>query len=150
MSKLTLKNFIKAITEKLEKLYPEKIVHIGEIPREADGNFYVRLLDSSQEKHLDRRRKRHLQFEVLYFCVDRDTLEYLDWAEVMYDNFEQLTVAVGSEGETRTVCLRNQKAYDNKNTAMYQFLFDADFYFVLKAEDESLMETLTQKERTRE
>ena len=150
--KLTLVNFIKAITAKLNELYPDRVVHIGEIPREADGNFYIRLVDSSQQKHLDRRRKRVLQFEVLYYCKERDTVKFLEWAEAMYENFERLTVAAGSggSGESRSIALKNQKAYENRNTMMYQFMFDAEFHFVLEAEEIPLMEELIHDERMKE
>ena len=142
---MTLNYFLQAIANKLKELYPNKTTYLGEIPRDADGNFYVRLIDSSQEKHLDRRRKRVLQFEVLYFCSDRDTESFLDWSEVMYDNFERLTVETG-EG-VRSIALKTQKAHDNNNTMMYQFLFDAEFYFVLKADELPTMETLEVAER---
>ena len=142
---MTLNYFLQAIANKLKELYPNKTTYLGEIPRDADGNFYVRLIDSSQEKHLDRRRKRTLQFEVLYFCSDRDTESFLDWSEVMYDNFERLTVETG-EG-VRSIALKNHKAHDNNNTMMYQFLFDAEFYFILKADELPTMETLEVAER---
>lgn len=141
---------MKAITAKLNELYPDKIVHIGEIPREADGNFYIRLVDSSQQKHLDRRRKRVLQFEVLYYCKERDMTKYLEWAETMHENFERLTVAMNDNGESRSIALINQKAYENRNTMMYQFMFDAEFYFVLEAEEIPLMDELIHDERMKE
>lgn len=147
---MTISNFLRAIGKKLKELYPDKITYYKEIPRDADGNFYARLVDSSQERHLDRRRKRILQFEVLYYCEEKDKMAFLDWAEVMYDNFEQLAVKVDDEGNVWNIDLKNQKAHENNNTMMYQFLFDAEFYFVMKPEEVPLMENLEHTERVRE
>ena len=143
---MTINKFLDAIAAKLRALYPDKVVYFDEIPAEADGNFYIRCFEHSQERGLDRRRKRTLQFEVNYFCMDRDNLVYNDWAETMYDNFEQLTV-VESEGKTRGIALTNLKAIKNKNTEMFQFLFDATFHFVLAPEDDELMGDLELIER---
>ena len=143
---MTINNFLDAIATKLRTLFPGKKAYLDEIPAEADGNFYIRCFEHSQEKGLDRRRKRTLQFEVNYFCKERDNLTYNDWAETMYDNFEQLTVKE-SEERTRGIALTNLKAIKNKNTDMFQFLFDATFHFVLAPEDDELMGDLELIER---
>jgi len=139
-------DFLRAIRQKLKALYPEKEVFTGEIPRQADGNFYLRLLESGQEKGLGRRRKRSLKFELLYYATERDTVAFQQWAERMYEAFERLTVE--GAGQVRSIALKNQKARDNENTAMFQFLFDAEFDLLFAAEPLPLMEGLELTERT--
>lgn len=143
---MTINNFLEAIAAKLKDLFPGKVVYLDEIPKKADGNFYIRCFENTQERGLDRRRKRTLQFEVNYFCGDRDVLIYNDWVETMYDNFEHITVAE-SDGKTRGIALTNLKAIKNTNTDMFQFLFDATFHFVLAPEEDVLMGDLELIER---
>lgn len=138
---MTLNNFVEAIAAKLTAIWPERKVYVGEIPQNADGQFYVGIIESEQEKHLDRRRKRTIQFEVLFFLKTKDNTDFNTWAESMYDNFETLTVKE-TDQKNRTIRLINQSAKPNKNARVYQFTFDADFFFVLTPEELPLMENL--------
>ena len=55
---MTLNNFIEAIAGKLTAVWPDRKVYVDEIPKDADGQFFVGIIESEQEKHLDRRWKR--------------------------------------------------------------------------------------------
>lgn len=55
------------------------------------------IIESGQEAHLDRRRKRSIQIEVLYFLKSKENMEFNAWAEEMYDQFETLTVKETTE-----------------------------------------------------
>ena len=127
---MTLNNFIEAIAGKLAGVWPDRKVYVDEIPKDADGQFFVGIIESGQEAHLDRRRKRSIQIEVLYFLKSKENMEFNAWAEEMYDQFETLTVKE-TDQKTRTIHLTNQRARPNKNARVYQFTFDADFFFVL-------------------
>lgn len=138
---MTLNNFLESIAMKLVGLWSDRHVFVNEIPKEADGNFFVRVIDTSQEKKLDRRRRRTVQFEVLYFLASKDNLEFNAWAETMFDEFESLSVHEKTEVvdgvETdvrRTIRLTNISARKDDDQRVFQFLFDTDFYFVITPE----------------
>jgi hypothetical protein len=145
---VTLNNFVEAIAAKLAALWPDRKVYIDEIPKDADGQLFVGIIESGQEKHLDRRRKRSIQFEVLYFLTSKENMGFNAWAEAMYDQFETLTVQE-TDHKTRTIRLTGQKAKQNKNACVYQFTFDADFFFVLAPPETPSMETLYQTEEVK-
>ena len=125
---MTLNKFLEAVAEKLVGLWPDRHVFVNEIPKDSDGNFFVGIIEATQEKKLDRRRRRHVQIEVLYFLASKDNLDFNEWSEKMLDEFESLTVAE-TESRSRLVRLTNVTA-----SRVYQFLFDADFYFVITPE----------------
>lgn len=138
---MTLNNFLESIAMKLVGLWSDRHVFVNEIPKEADGNFFVRVIDTSQEKKLDRRRRRTVQFEVLYFLASKDNLEFNAWAETMFDEFESLSVHEKTEvvngvekDVRRTIRLTNISARKDDDQRVFQFLFDADFYFVITPE----------------
>lgn len=142
---MTLNNFLEAVASKLGEIWPDRKVYVDEIPKDADGQFFVGIIESGQEKHLDRRRKRTVQFEVLYFLKTKDTMGFNAWAEEMYDNFEALVVKE-TDDKTRTIRLTGQKARPNGNARVFQFLFDADVFFVLAPPEIPFMEGLDQTE----
>lgn len=142
---MTLNNILEAVAAKLTAIWPDRKVHVDEIPRNADGQFFVGIIESGQEKHLDRRRKRSIQIEVLYFLKSKDTMAFMDWAEAMYDHFEDMTVEE-APGQTRTIHLTGQKARPDENARVFQFLFDADFFFNLAPPEIPFMEDLEHTE----
>lgn len=145
---MTLNNFVEAIAGKLAAVWPDRKVYVDEIPKDAEGQFFVGIIESEQEKRLDRRRKRTIQFEVLYFLKSKENMAFNDWAEEMYDQFETLTVKE-TEQKDRTVRLTGQKATPNSNARVFQFTFDADFFFVLTPAEIPYMETLDQSEEVK-
>lgn len=141
---MTLNHFTDAVAAKLAGLWPERAVYVDRISQDSDGNFFVGIIESSQQTHLDRRRQRTVQMEVLYFLQSDDTMDFQEWAEKMYDHFEKLEVQETSDSGTgekkRTVRLTNCKARRDDEARVYQFTFDADFHFVLAAEEIPTME----------
>ena len=83
---MTLNDFLEAIAKKLIARWPVRHVFVNRIPAEADGNFYVRVIETTQEQKLDRRRVRTTRFEVCYLQADRDNLSFNTWLEAMLDN----------------------------------------------------------------
>lgn len=142
---MTLNAFLEAVAAKLAEIWPDRKVYVDEIPKGSDGQFFVGIIESGQEKHLDRRRKRSIQIEVLYFLKSKDTMAFMDWAEAMYDHFEDLTVEE-APGQTRTIHLTGQKARLGENARVFQFLFDADFFFNLAPPEIPFMEDLEHTE----
>lgn len=130
---MTLNNFLEAVAGKLVGLWNDRHVYVNEIPKDSDGNFFVGIVEASQEKKLDRRRDRHVQIEVLYFLSSKDNLNFNSWAESMFDEFETLSV-METEEKSRVVRLTNITARKDEDSRVFQFLFDADFYFVIVPE----------------
>lgn len=141
---MTVNNLIEAIASKLTELWPDRKVHVDEIPKGADGNFFVDAIETSQEKLLDRRRKRSYQFEVLYFLRSDDNMAFNEWAESMYDHFEFLNVAESAE-KMRCIFLTEQAARKDE-TGVFQFTFDATFNFITEPLTIDPMEKLNIKE----
>lgn len=134
---MTLNNILEAIASKLVGIWTDRHVFVNEIPKDSDGNFFVGIIETSQEKKLDRRRVRHIQIEVLYFLSKKDNMDFNEWVESMYDHFESLSVyekTVDGSDVFRSVRLTNIKARKDGDARVYQFLFDADFHFVITGE----------------
>lgn len=138
---MTLNDFLETVAEKLVGLWSDRHVFVNEIPKDSDGNFFVGMIEASQERKLDRRRRRTVQFEVLYFLASKDNLEFNAWAETMFDEFESISVhektefVNGVEKDVRRVIrLTNISARKDDDQRAFQFLFDADFYFVITPE----------------
>lgn len=89
---MTVNEIMSALAHKLGELFPDRAVYYTQIPRDADGNHYIRCIDQSHTKKLGRRRERTYSFEILYFCKEKDALVFNDWAETMYWGFESLMV----------------------------------------------------------
>lgn len=120
---MTLNELTRAAAARLRALWPDRPVYVDDIPRKADGCLYIGLIDSEQGQELDRRFKRSVSFQILYFRADQDALAYQDWAEALYDGFRTL------EAGGRTVRLKNRSARENGGQRCYQFTFDADLLF---------------------
>ena len=88
---MTVNEILSALAHKLGELFPDRAVYYTQIPRDADGNHYLRCTTQSHTKKLGRRRERAYSFEVLYFCQKGDALVFNDWAEVLYSELETLT-----------------------------------------------------------
>lgn len=146
---MTLNDFLEAIAGVLTALWPGRTVEVDEIPSGADGNFYVGIIESNQDKKLDRRRRRLIQFQVLYFLADDDAMAWNTWAESMYENFEKLTVADGT-ASGRIVHLTGQTARREQGQRFFQFLFNADALILKEPEADEVMENLELSEGIKE
>ena len=120
---MTLNNILEAIASKLVGIWTDRHVFVNEIPKDSDGNFFVGIIETSQEKKLDRRRVRHIQIEVLYFLSNKDNMDFNEWVESMYDHFESLSVyekTVDGSDVFRSVRLTNIKARKDGDARVYQ------------------------------
>ena len=120
---MTLNDFLEAIAKKLIARWPVRHVFVNRIPAEADGNFYVRVIETTQEQKLDRRRVRTTRFEVCYLQ-----------AEAMLDYFETLSVFEKTEDGTdvfRSLRLTNIAANQDGDERFFSFRFDARLNFVI-------------------
>ena len=133
---VTLNDIIQAVAGALKAVWPSRKVYVDEITQNADGAFYVALADVEQARGLDRQQRRTVGVQVLYFLRSKDTLEYLEWADSMFDHFRMLDVG------GRQVHLSNQSARNDSDGRYYQFLFDIDLRFVEAAPASEPMETL--------
>lgn len=136
---MTMNNLLEAVAAKLTGIWPDRNVYVDEIPQQADGQFFVGMAGSKQERLLDRRRKRTISLEVLYFLTSKDNMGFNHWAETMYNNFETLSVREDS-GHVSRLRLTNQQTVRGSDTRAFQFLFDAQFFFVLPPKADALEE----------
>ena len=132
---MTVNDIIKAAAVKLGELFPDRLTYYGEIHNEADGNHYIRCINQSHEKRLDRRRARSYSFEIYYFRRDKDALEFNAWAETMYFAFESLVVG------GQTLHITGAHAEDGDD-GVFHFVFDVDFVALVEPEAAEPMETL--------
>jgi hypothetical protein len=121
---VTLEHMIRAAAQRLRELWSDRRVYVDKMPRDADGNFFLGVIDSDQDGELDRRFRRSVRFQVSYFLQSEDNLDYLAWAETMYDAFRVLEVGDGDQ--VRRVRLINRKARMDSDERYYQFLFDVE------------------------
>ena len=73
---MTVNKILEAIASKLSEIWPDRNVFVDKIPKGADGNFFVGVIETNQEKKLDRRRTRSCQIEVLYFLKSDDNMAF--------------------------------------------------------------------------
>lgn len=152
---MTLSNVLKAISAKLTSLFPEKHVHIDEIPREADDSFYIRIIEASEEKKLDRRKSRLIQFEVIYFLASKSSQNYFEWAEQMFDSFNSIRVLerVGEDEQNsiyRVLKVKNHSARPSDDNREFHFTADIEFSFVAMPEAAETMGFLNQDNSIKE
>lgn len=136
---MTANGIIKTAAAKLAALYPDRLAYSGQIPKDADGQHYIRCISQSHEKRLDRRRGRSYSFEILYFRKDGDALEFNAWAETMYGEFESLTV------QNQILHVTGAHARDGDD-GVFHFVFDVTFTGLVEPEAAEPMETLDASE----
>ena len=95
---MTLNDFLEAIAKKLIARWPVRHVFVNRIPAEADGNFYVRVIETTQEQKLDRRRVRTTRFEVCYLQAD-SRLPDAGQVRGQPDAFRQLQQVIAAGGK---------------------------------------------------
>ncbi len=144
---MTIEDLIRAIAAKLTALWPGSQVFVDEIPRQADGNLFIGLIDSEQRRGLGLRRERLYQFEVLYFLRSRKNMDFWAWAESMYQHFDELTVDTGAGA--RVVHLTGQAARSDDDNRVYQFMFNAEIMGVHLPEITDPMEELQYEEKVK-
>ena len=135
---MTLNDFLEAIAKQLIARWPVRHVFVNRIPADADGNFYVRVSETTQEQKLDRRRGRTTRCEVCYLQADRDILSFNTWLEVMLDDFETLSVFEKTEDGTdvfRSLRLTNIAANQDGDERFFSFRFDARLNFVITPDE---------------
>ena len=118
---MTLNDFLEAIAKKLIARWPVRHVFVNRIPAEADGNFYVRVIETTQEQKLDRRRVRTTRFEVCYLQADRDNLSFNSVFEKTEDGTDVF----------RSLRLTNIAANQDGDERFFSFRFDARLNFVI-------------------
>lgn len=115
---MTADAVIRGTARKLKELWPGKKVWVDEVPRDADGGFFVALNNPAQQAELAGRRRRTGTVNITYFTKERDNMAYHAWAETMFQNFDYL-LAGGQ--------LYHCKALHAEQVGRdYHFIFDVD------------------------
>ena len=140
---MTVNEIMSALALRLGELFPERAVYYTQIPREADGNHYIRCTDQSHTKKLGRRRERAYSFEVLYFCREGDALVFGDWAETLSSELETLTV----NGQVVHITGAQAEPGDDM---VFHFVFDVTLSGLLDPPAGEPMEDLEMREGLKE
>lgn len=137
---MTLTSILDAVGAKLGTLWPTRAVAVGEIANAVDGCFHLAYTSTSQRRGLDRRLMVTVSIDVMYFRADNDELEYLAWAQAMYDAFTTLAV------DSHPVQLTD--THTDEHDRIYHFLFNVAFSGITAppADGSEIMDTLTQTE----
>lgn len=146
---MTLRNFIEAVAMKLLQKWPDREVYVHEIPQGVDGKHFIRLVSSQERRGLDRRYIREMSFEIIYFQKDKDTLDYLDWADTLYDEMEVLEVKE-DDVVTRRIKTHGWETRNNGDQRFYSFLFDVTFNYVVTGDPIPTMYALEHLPRLKE
>lgn len=118
--------FIEAIAARLKELFPDKRICVDELTERADGKIFIIVNNPSQTRELGGMRKRSVSFDISYVCRKNDNLDYHNWIDKMYYNFEHIKV-----GDT-VYTAKNLHA--DKFDGIYHFLFDLDYRIYYKNE----------------
>ena len=137
---MTVNEVMQAIAAKLGELFPDRLVYDRRIEQLADGQHFVRCIDQTHGKLLDRRRSRSYSFEILYFSKADDVVAFNDWAETMYMEFETLTLESG-----QILRVTGANATDGDDM-VFHFTFDVTFTALLDPVAGDPMTTLEHKE----
>lgn len=127
--------FIVCIAAKLKELFPDKKIYTEELTANADGKIFIMVNNPSQSRELGGMRKRSVSFDIAYVCRKNDNMDYHDWTDKMYDNFEYIEI------NDKTYITQNLHA--DKFDGIYHFLFDLQ-YRVIKDKDKIYMDRLKQ------
>ncbi|MFV0351226.1 MAG: DUF6838 family protein [Oscillospiraceae bacterium] len=121
---MTANNTILAVAEKLTDLWPDRKVRVDEIPKDADGVFFVQVLTPSQNRELGDRHRRASTISVIYFTKDHENMVYNDWAETMMLHF--VDIAIGG------TLYQTKRPHAEQVGREYHFLFDLDIGVMIK------------------
>lgn len=140
---MTLEQMVGAAAQRLRELWPEREVYVDRMPEDAGGNFFLGVIESDQSKGLGRCVRRSVRLRVCYFLQSADNMDYLAWAETMYDAFRVLEVSDGDA--VHQIRLINRKAGMDSDGRCYQFLFEVKSILWERGEAGDLMEEIQQK-----
>ena len=126
--------FVDAIANKLTTLWANREVFFDEVPQNIDGNFAIKVVAATHTKGLDRRRLKSFTFDITYYLKSHDNKEYFSWAELLFYEFELLSV----EGNSYHCVNMEANVVDR----IGHFIFDINVNAVLEKELEDLMQEL--------
>lgn len=128
---------VQATANKLAQLWPGRKIYVNEVPAGADDSFFISLVNPASTAELDRRRMREFGVTVVYFTAEHNNMDYYEWADAMFANFESLAV------NGRLYHTRNRHAQQVGRD--YHFLFDINARVMLPPPEGEPMQTLHTK-----
>lgn len=115
---MKLKELVQAVARKLAELFPDSPMYVDKITANADGCFLLNIIDESGSGGISCRKNRTVSFDLMYFSRADDRLGFMDWADVLQDNFGEVCVN-GQIIHTRSRSARCEEM-------VYHFLFSVD------------------------
>ncbi len=123
-----------AVAANIKAALSAHAVYINEIPRESDGNIFVRIIEDAREDFCYRTHY-HFDFEALYFQAEHDTFTYGEWVDAMFAALKTI------EADDLLLIVKEKSARQDTDNRFYQFLFALDFT-VIEIPTSEPMETL--------
>lgn len=124
-----------ASAAKIKVGIPSHAVYTDEIPQNADGKIFVRIIEDAREDFCNRTHY-HFDLEALYFQEEHDTFTYGQWVDAMFAALKTADV------DGLALTFKDRRARQDADNRFYQFLFALDFT-VMGIERGDPMQTLT-------
>lgn len=132
---MKLKSVVEGIGKRLGECFPDKLISVDNIPANADGNFFLNIIEQSANEGISARRSRAFRFDVVYFSAKDDKYAFLDWVDAMHNALREFAV----EGQIVRAKNRNTHAED----MAYHFLFEVSAeYIEIDYDAENTMDNL--------
>lgn len=119
---MKLKELAQAVGLKLGELFPGKMMYVNKIPDDSVGCFQLNILEAGGVRGISARKRCYASLELLYFGSADEEMEFMDWADVMQDNFTDIS-ASGQVIHTRSRSVRCEDM-------IFHFLFSVDAAYI--------------------
>ena len=109
-----------AIADAVHRAFPEKPIYINEIPANADGVVFIRMVEAAVTDFGNRKRYTPM-FEISYYLADGDTFSYNEWLDGIFPALQSITV------EENILLTFDKRARHDTDSRSYQFTFSLDY-----------------------
>ena len=110
------------IGKQLAELFPDRLMFVDRIPAEADGQFFLNVVEVRDDVGISSRRTRSATLDLLYFSRADDRIAYFEWAEKLCEGFR--TVKAGEQ------LLHTRARRTHAEEMVYHFIFEIGAEYV--------------------
>jgi hypothetical protein len=119
---MKLKELVQGIGQKLEALFPGKLMFVDKIPSEADGNFFLEIIAQRGADGICAQRSRGVSFDLMYFSGLDDRFSFPEWADILQDGMKLVQAGV--------FLVRTSERTASCEEMVYHFLFSVDVNYI--------------------
>lgn len=109
-----------AIAAAVHRAFPNKPIYINEIPANADGAIFIRMVEAAVID-LGNRKRYTPMFEISYYLADGDTFAYNEWLDGIFSELQSIAV------EEKVLMTFDKRARHDTDSRSYQFTFSLDY-----------------------